>query len=161
MALPGVGTNPLADTVNGPINLVKPGGWIQLVEMEWDVTDIGPWGKIFFRAVKDLFSTVSAGQGVDMREKLVSMFEDAGLEHIEHRIIVTPFGKRASERIRETSLASLFATAMGVSMTTKMLPPISVSREELDDMPAKVVEEAKEMGWEFHTFALWAQKPAK
>jgi hypothetical protein len=161
MALPGVGTNPLEDAVKGLIGLVKPGGWIQLVEMEWDHWEAGPWGQIFIRAIKDLFSTVSAGQGVDLREKLVAMFKAAGLEHIDYKIIVTPFGARASDKIRATSEASLFATTMGVSMTTKLLPPISVSREELDAMPPKVIDEAKEVGWEFHTFALWAQKPAR
>jgi hypothetical protein len=161
MALPGVGTNPLEDAVKGLIGLVKPGGWIQLVEMEWDHWEAGPWGQIFIRAIKDLFSTVSAGQGVDLREKLMAMFKAAGLEHIDYKIIVTPFGARASDKIRATSEASLFATTMGVSMTTKLLPPISVSREELDAMPSKVIDEAKEIGWEFHTFALWAQKPGR
>src|SRR5690242_3700548 len=35
MALPGVGINPLDQVVTNLISLVKPGGWLQLVEMEW------------------------------------------------------------------------------------------------------------------------------
>jgi hypothetical protein len=161
MALPGVGTNPLQDAVKNLIALVKPGGWIQLVEMDWEGWNIGPEGQTFRSAIKDLFSIVSGGQGVDLREKLTPIFEEAGLQNIDYRILTTPFAARASDKIRATSEASLFATAMGVSMTTKMLPPISVSREQLDAMPQKLIDEAKKEGWEFKTFALWAQKPAQ
>lgn len=159
MALPGVGTNKLEDTVNGLVGLLKPGGWIQLVEMEWDDWNVGPEGRIFHNAIKDLFSIVSVGQGVDIREKVTPMLKAAGLQNIDYKVVTTPFGARASDKIRETSLKSLFATAMGVSMTTKMLPPISVSREQLDAMPQKLIEEAKKDGWEFKIFSLWAQKP--
>jgi hypothetical protein len=161
MALPGVGVTSLESAVKNLIALVKPGGWIQLVEMEWNDWKMGPEGTIFRNAVRDLFSIVSAGQGVDLREKLIPMFKEAGLENIDYRIIVTPFGARASDKIRPTSEASLFATSMGVSMTTKMLPPISVSREKLDAMPQKVLEEAKKEGLEVQHFVLWAQKPLR
>jgi len=159
MALPGVGMSPLQNAVNGLIGLVKPGGWIQLVEMEWDGWTTGPEGAVFHDAVRDLFSAVSGGQGVDLREKLVPMLEDAGLQHIEYRIITTPFGARASEGMRAMSEASLFATAVGVSATTRMLPPISVSREKLDSMPQDLLAEARKDGVEVRHFVLWAQKP--
>ncbi|KAF2675651.1 hypothetical protein K458DRAFT_411091 [Lentithecium fluviatile CBS 122367] len=119
-ALPGVGTNPLEDAVEGLVSLVKPGGWTQLVEME--------------------------GQGVGLREKLTPMLEASGLVNIDYKITMTPFGALVSDKIRATSEASLFATAMGVSMTTKMLPPISISREDLDAMPPKVIEETNQVG---------------
>ncbi|KAF1950188.1 S-adenosyl-L-methionine-dependent methyltransferase [Byssothecium circinans] len=159
MALPGVGLTPLEDAVKRLIALVKPGGWIQLVEMEWGNCNVGPVGALFQRAAKDLFTTVSGGQGVDLREKLIPMLKEAGLENIDFTIITTPFGARASDRIRATTEASLFATAMGVSTTTKMLPPISVTREQLDEMPEKLLAEVKKEGWEFQHFVLWAQKP--
>ncbi len=158
-ALPGVGTTPIANAVNGLIGLVKPGGWIQLVEMEWDDWNVGPKGAIFHDAIKEMISMVSNGQGVDMREKLILLLKDAGLENIDYHIFTTPFGARASDKIRSKSEASLFATATGVSMTTKNLPPISISREQLDTMPQELLEEMKEMGFEFKMFALWAQKP--
>lgn len=161
MALPGVGVTPLENAVKNLIGLVKPGGWIQLVEMEWNDWKMGPEGTILRNAIKELFTTVSAGQGVDLREKLIPMFKEAGLENIDYTIIKTPFGAHASDKIRSASEASLFATAMGVSMTTKMLPPISIPREQLDAMPQKALDEAKKEGWECQQFVLWAQKPLK
>lgn len=162
MALPGVGTNPLDEAVRNLIALVKPGGWIQLVEMEWCeemMKSGGPWTQKFTQAIKELFSMVSSGQGVDLREKLTPMLEAAGLVNIDYKILVTPFGALANEKIRPTSEASLFATSMGVSMTTKMLPPLSISREDLDAMPPKMLEEVKQAGWKMTHFALWGQKP--
>lgn len=161
MALPGVGIFPLETAVKNLISLVKPGGWIQLVEVEWNDWQMGPEGTVFRDAIKDLFSVVTGGQGVDLREKLIPMLEGAGLVNINYKIIVTPYGARASDKIRSTSEASLFATAMGVSTTTKMLPPISVPRERLDAMPEKVLAEAKKEGWESQHFVLWAQNPSK
>ncbi|KAI6371414.1 hypothetical protein MCOR32_006190 [Pyricularia oryzae] len=159
MALPGVGVFPLATAVKNLISLVRPGGWIQLVEVEWNEWRMGPEGTVFRDAIRGLFAAVTGGQGVDLREKLIPMLEEAGLVGIGYKVIVTPFGARASERIRATSEASLFATAMGVSITTRMLPPIGFSREQLDVMPERVLAEAKREGWESRHFVLWAQKP--
>ncbi|KAF2445867.1 hypothetical protein P171DRAFT_484523 [Karstenula rhodostoma CBS 690.94] len=130
-----VGTNKLEDTVNDLVSLVKPGGWIQLVEMEWNGWNVGLEGRIFHNAIRGLFSIVSVGQGVDVREKVTPMLKEAGLQNSDYKIITTPF-----------------------CMTTKMLPPINVSREQLDMMPQKLIE-AKKDGWEFKIFSLWAQKP--
>jgi hypothetical protein len=47
---------------------------------------------------------------------------------------------------------------MGVSISTKQLPPISIPREKLDKMPQELLAEAKEQGSEIMMFALWAQK---
>ena len=161
LALPGVGTTKLQDAVNGLISLVKPGGWIQLAEIEWKDWNVGPQGKIFNTAGREMFSLVSNGQGVDLREKLTPMFEEAGLQNIDFKNFTILSGALASERVREMSEKSVFATAMGISMTTKMLPPISVPREQLDALPQKLVEEARRDGWEFKIFSLWAQKPEK
>ena len=43
---------------------------------------------------------------------------------------------------------------MGVSLTTKMLPPISVSREQLNELSQKLIDETKKDGWKFKHFVL-------
>ncbi|PSN64126.1 hypothetical protein BS50DRAFT_602690 [Corynespora cassiicola Philippines] len=144
MALLGVGTNPLENVINNLIALVKSGS-------SWK---IGPTGALFRTAIKDLFIIVSGGQRVDLREKLILLFSKAGFENFDYKIITSPSGPRTSDAIRATNEASLFATAMGVSMTTKMLPPISVSREQLDDLSQKLIDETKKDGWVFKCFVL-------
>lgn len=159
LAIPNVGMTSLSDAVRRLIGLVKPGGWIQLVEMEWDGWDLGPEGAVFYNAVRDLISTASNGQGLDLRELFIELFKEAELENIGVKFFSTPFGARASERIRATSEKALFATVSAVSETTKMMPPISVSREKLDAMPERILEEAKKDGFEYRFFVVWAQRP--
>ena len=128
MALPGVGTKPVEDVIRRLVSLVKPGGWIQFVEMEWcdDLMNFGGiWTRTFLQVSKDLISMVSNGQGIGLREKVTSMLEALEMVDIEYKIIVTPFGALASDKIRETSEASLYATSMGIASTTKMLPPVA------------------------------------
>jgi SAM-dependent methyltransferase len=158
LALPGIGMHPLEEVVKNLIGLVKPGGWIQLVEIHWDGWTVGPEGAIFMDATKSLFSLVTNGQGVDLLKKLVPILKEAGLQNIEHGLFPIRYGASADEHIRATTEASLFATAMGVSISTKQLPPISIPREKLDKMPQELLAEAKEQGSEIMMFALWAQK---
>ncbi|KAF2276649.1 S-adenosyl-L-methionine-dependent methyltransferase [Westerdykella ornata] len=161
MALPGVGTNPLEATVKGLVELVKPGGYIQFVEMDWNEWEAGPAGQAFHDAVYDLFTVVSAGQGVDILDKLIPMLKDAGLEDVQYKKFPIPFGKNASDKVREISRKSLYATAMGVSMTTKILPAaaLRLSREELDALPDKLAKEIDERGFTMTLFSLWGRKP--
>jgi hypothetical protein len=159
LAIPNCGTTPLPEAVKRLINLVKPGGWIQLIEMEWADWDLGPEGRVFHTAVRDLISMASNGQGLDLRELFIQLFKDAGLQNVGVDFFSTPFGARASERIRETSEKALMATVSSVSEQTKLMPPISIPREKLDAMPAKILEEAKEIGFEYRFFVVWAQRP--
>jgi hypothetical protein len=159
MALPGVGLNPLEEVVQNLVGLVRPGGWIQLVEMEWQGWKGGPAMQLFQKAMKQLVTMVTNGQGVDMRMRLTAMFEKAGLTNIEHQIITVPLGARAKKEVQELSLQSMFATASFATNTLKKLPPIEITGEELETLPARLVEELRETGGEYKLFALWAQKP--
>lgn len=159
MALPGVGLNPLEEVVQNLVGLVRPGGWIQLVEMEWQGWKGGPAMQLFQKAMKQLVTMVTNGQGVDMRMRLTAMFEKAGLTNIEHQIITVPLGARAKKEVQELSLQSMFATASFATNTLKKLPPIEITGKELESLPARLVEELRETGGEYKLFALWAQKP--
>jgi hypothetical protein len=98
MALPRVGLHPLDDVVRNLVDLVKPGGWIQLVEMEWQVWEAGPVLQEFQRDMKRVVSMMTNGQGVDMREHLVTLFEEAGLKDIDYAIVDVPVGARPRKR---------------------------------------------------------------
>lgn len=158
MALPGAGIHPLEEVVNNLIGLVKPGGWIQLVEMEWQVWDAGPVMQLFQKAMKQLVSIVTNRQGVDMRLRLTGILERAGLTNLEHRIISVPLGAKAKKEVQELSLQSMFATASFAMDTLKKLPPIDITGEELESLPERLVEELREAGGGYKFFALWAQK---
>ncbi|KAF2128297.1 hypothetical protein P153DRAFT_423552 [Dothidotthia symphoricarpi CBS 119687] len=155
-ALPGIGTHPLADVVNNLIALVKPGGWIQFVEMEWESWDFGVAGQQLHHATKQLFATVSNGQGVDLRVKLSSLLKDAGLIDIGEKVVGIQVGKSAKEVVREMSQEIMFATASGVVDT---LGKLGLGKDDLDSMPGRLIEEIRERGGEWKACVVWAQKP--
>jgi SAM-dependent methyltransferase len=159
MALPGIGLHPLEEVVKNLVRLVKPGGWIQLVEMDWSGWEAGPTLGLFHDAMKQLVGMVTNGQGVDLRQRVTAIVEDAGLANLQHNIVSVPLGARAKENIKDLSLQSMFATATFARDTLKKLPPIDIAGDELESLPDKLVEELRGNGGEFKFFALWAQKP--
>ena len=158
MALPGVGLSSLEDTVMNLVKLVKPGGWIQLVEMQWQDWDAGPVLQEFQQAMRQLVGMVTNGQGVDMREDLTALFEKAGLTKVQHAIIDVPVGFKAKDDVRELSLQSMFATASFATATLKKLQTVELEAD-IDSLPARLVGELRKTGGSYKLFALWAQKP--
>lgn len=59
-ALAGAGTNPIKDVVMNPIELVKAGGWIQLVEVDFNAppTNGGEATENVFRLVREIMEMV-------------------------------------------------------------------------------------------------------
>ena len=159
MALPGVGLFPVKEVVKNLVALVKPGGWIQLVEMHWDGWDGGAKLRLFHDAMKQLVSMVTDGQGVDMQLRLTAMLEDAGMTNLQHKVVNVPMGVKTKADVQDLSLQSMFATASFARDTLKKLPPIDVAGEDLESMPDALVEELKEDGGEYKLFAVWARKP--
>lgn len=160
MALPGVGHNPLGEAVKNLVGLVKPGGWIQLVEMEWQSWEGGPVLGEFQAALKQLFGMITNGQGVDMRERLATQLEEAGLVEVQYKIVKVPVGAKAKDEVRELSLQSMFATASFATATLQKVAPDMVD-EKLKTMPNRLREELQGAGGGYNVFALWAQKPAQ
>jgi hypothetical protein len=158
MALPGVGLSSLEDAVTNLVKLVKPSGWIQLVEMQWQDWDAGPVLQEFQQAMRRLVGMVTNGQGVDMREGLTALFEKAGLTKVQHAIFAVPVGVKAKEDVRELSLQSMFATASFATATLKKLQPVELEAD-IDSLPARLVGELRKTGGSYKLFALWAQKP--
>jgi hypothetical protein len=159
MALPGVGHNPVDEVVKNLVGLVKPGGWIQMVEMEWQTWEGGPVLGEFQAALGHLFGIITNGQGVDMRERLATQLEEAGLKKVQYRIVQVPIGAKAKDEVRELSLQSMFATASFATATLQKVAPDMVDHK-LTTMPTRLREELQNAGGSYNVFALWAQKPA-
>ncbi len=158
LALPGVGLNPLSNAVTNLISLVKPGGWIQLVEIEWQEWDAGPVLEEFRRALKQLMSTVSNGQGVDMKDGLSEMFKTAGLVNVQDTVVDVSVGAKAKEEVRQLSLQSMFSTASFAAVTLSKLPSVDHGAD-LGTLTDRLVAELRETGGAYKLFVLWAQKP--
>lgn len=155
-ALPGVGTTPLSTAISNLIALVKPGGWIQFVEMEWLDWAVGPEMKTLQKATRQLFDLVTNGQGVDLRPKILEVMQREGLRNVGCEVVGVPAGKNAKEEARAWSEESMCATVKGVVET---LGKFGVGGEELVGLEARVREEIRERGGEYKLFVLWGQMP--
>ena len=156
MALPGVGLSSLEDAVMNLVRLVKPGGWSQLIEMQWQDWDAGPVLQQVQQAMRQLVGMATNGQGMDMREGLTALVEKAGLTKVQHAIFPVPVGVKAKEDVRELSLESMFATASFA--TLEKLQPVEL-KANIDSLSARLVGELRKTGGSYNLFTLWAQKP--
>jgi hypothetical protein len=102
--LAGSGTFPVQDVVTNLAGLVKPGGWIELVEADLDRTqDAGPVLTEFIQLLREMFTL--AGVGGNLASKLRRWLEAAGLEALEERRVDIASGvKNARPELMEKSI---------------------------------------------------------
>ena len=76
LTLPGAAPAPLPSAIQNLFDLVKPGGWIQLVEAEQICPESGPVFSQFLDLVRDVFD--ATGAGWEYAGKMREWLEDAG-----------------------------------------------------------------------------------
>lgn len=105
LGLAGIGQHPLKDIVQRQCELLKPGGWIEFVEL-----DIAPNSN---PAVEKLFSLVRQmidiiGNGWNYVSTLKGALEAAGLEAVQDESIEVLLGASAkSSALKEKSIKSM------------------------------------------------------
>ena len=97
LALAGAGPNfPQQDAVANIAALVRPGGWIELVELDIDEPnpkDAGPALREFIQLLREIFTLV--GLGGNFALKLRGWLKAAGLEDVQERFVDCPAGARS------------------------------------------------------------------
>jgi hypothetical protein len=118
LSLPGAAPGSLAQAVKNLFELVKPGGWIQLVEAEQIGPDSGPVFAQFLDLVKLVFDTTGAGwkYAGEMRKWV----EDAGAVDIEELSVDMAFGAAHKDEVLAERGATCTAGAIaGLVMHAK------------------------------------------
>jgi gliotoxin biosynthesis N-methyltransferase len=80
--------------LKGLVGLLKPGGWIQLVEADHSVFT-GPAMGELFELVKEVFEAM--GVAWDLGRQLKTMLETEGLVNVEERIYDVPLGAKNND----------------------------------------------------------------
>jgi hypothetical protein len=121
LALPGAGTFAPHGVVKRLVDLVKPGGYIQQVEMvftQWP--DSGPAMKEFHQASVDVFGIAVGGQDLHYMKAIAGWYEEWGLEDIHYEVYTIPIGAKApNPRIQKISIESFSATCQSLTDTAK------------------------------------------
>ena len=119
MALPAAGKADVGETLKNFIGLLKPGGWIQLVEADHSISR-GPAMDRFFRLLQDIFVVMKTG--ADYAPNLLKWFKDEySLEDVDEQIFDIPLGKAnpkaemqgKSTRMFRLAIKGLVAVARG------------------------------------------------
>ena len=97
LALPGCGSYPMRSAIASLVTLVKPGGWIQLIEVdhsapgsEWSAT------KDVYRLIKELFG--KSGIDYEYARMMKGWLLDMGLEEVEEKVLDVPLGKKNNKK---------------------------------------------------------------
>lgn len=106
-ALPAAGKDGVNNALMGLVGLVKPGGWIQLVEADHSVY-IGPAMGELFKLVKEVFGAM--GVGYDHAKSLKAMLVEAGLDVMDEKIFDVPLGAKNPDAEMGRKSAYAFTT---------------------------------------------------
>jgi hypothetical protein len=174
LGLAGCGDFPVEQAVKNMIHLVKPGGWIQLDEMEVNKVTEGD-GTVgeFGRLLKGMFE--ASGVQWDFAGSLKGWLHEEGMTGVEERIIDVAYGKNCEdEEIARMSVESMVtgvkAVAFGAKsklffpvaiygLTESELGVMSISDDDTDSLPERMAKELEENGSHVAMITVWGRKP--
>ncbi|KAJ4351511.1 uncharacterized protein N0V89_006854 [Didymosphaeria variabile] len=133
------------------IDMVKPGGWIQLVDLqEWISDTDGPAWQDYCICLRDMINAKG-------------WFEELGLVDVHEEIIEVNFGTRDDKNLEAIGKRSALLTKRQVLAAVKTLPPenITVPKERVSTLMEAIEEEFSKDPVNAHTHykVVWARKP--
>ncbi|KAI1820255.1 hypothetical protein F4861DRAFT_545814 [Xylaria intraflava] len=144
--------------VSNFITAVKPGGWIQLVEVDWaDTSRCGPALTETFRFFAELFGKM--GSGADYASKMSGWFTQEGLKNVSSETCYVRMGKANPD----PTMAAV-SVALQNHITTSLVGlalnqiPVSTPRASLETLAARTKEELESAGGSYCMKVVWGQK---
>lgn len=159
--------------------LAKPGGWVELVELDCDQSLLGEGtvAREFFQLLEQIW--IIKKMGGNFGPNLKDWMEAAGLEDVQVDVLACKVGAKAKPELKEASIngaagagpmivamaRSKFLIARPFSLlrltSGSALPELQgFSPEQLDTLDARVRQELSEKGCEFQSFAVRGRVPA-
>ncbi|RYP49412.1 hypothetical protein DL768_004885 [Monosporascus sp. mg162] len=143
--------------------LVKPGGWIQVIEATNKLPEgCGPVMHAFVELMNAVFETM--GADLNLADRLPEWLEGAGFVDIQDRLISMKLGARNSDAtLASRGVFSTSTAARGLAQFGKTLPPgkISLSSEKLDTLGSDLEEELKKVGGVYPLRVVWGRKATR
>ncbi|KAK0121905.1 hypothetical protein ONS95_010181 [Cadophora gregata] len=157
--LAGCGSFPVSEALKNLIGLVKPGGWIQLVEMSFEgVKDTS--GPLFeFKVLLDAFFSAAKAQW-NFANRLEGWLVEAGMVDVEVKISQMPYGKACDdEETAKKSLESFRHGAIAVCGAARAMGVDGFASEQLDAFPGRLDKYLMEHRAEVPVVCVWGRKP--
>ncbi|KAB8071233.1 hypothetical protein BDV29DRAFT_197544 [Aspergillus leporis] len=144
-----------APVIKNLTTLLKPGGWVQLMEMNgFSPPPNGPAMTDFAKMASEMFTGIGVG---DFANNNKSMLEEAGLKNVQEKRVIVNLGKKAKPEFQEKSLHGVTGPIVPLTSVAKTVPS-SFTSEQLDALPARVKEELESEGGQVEMIIAFGQK---
>jgi hypothetical protein len=91
MALPAAQPTVVKKVISNMIGLLKPGGWIQLVESDHSIVE-GPAMGVMFQLICEVFKVMETD--ADYAPRIEGWFKELGLVNVGYKIFDVPMGAK-------------------------------------------------------------------
>ncbi|KAI0517004.1 hypothetical protein F5B22DRAFT_141990 [Xylaria bambusicola] len=156
------GVESTSDAVRKQVELLKPGGWIQYVEVQgWTADSDGRGWKDFTTCVAELVASV--GSSVTHIDRAKGWLLDLGLVDVEEVVLEGNFGTRDDKELETLAKKSALLTAQSILGVAQTFPQELLSLP-LARIPQIKTDLEKEMNTEptnahWHYKVVWGKKP--
>lgn len=143
------------DVIKNLVSLVKPGGWVQLTEMNaFSPPSNGPAMNDFARMARDVWTAIKVG---DFANNLMALLEEAGLQNVQEKRYVVKIGRIAKPELRAPSALGVSGPVGPISSVAKSVET-SFTEEELSSLPERVKVELENEGGRIEEIVAWGQR---
>ncbi|KAJ8069780.1 hypothetical protein OCU04_000196 [Sclerotinia nivalis] len=158
LSLPGAAPHSLPQAVRNLFELVKPGGWIQLVEAEQIAPNSGPVFLEFLELVRQVFE--GTGAGWKYAEHLRQWLEEAGAVDIQEISVDMVLGaSNEKNELVEMGASSTAGAMSGLVMHAKAMNlDTKLSNEQLDTLGDRLYAELVQTGAHYPLRSVWGRK---
>ncbi|KND88298.1 hypothetical protein TOPH_07103 [Tolypocladium ophioglossoides CBS 100239] len=145
------------DVVKNIVTLVKPGGWVQLMEMnafQPPAGTLGPAMTDFAKMTSEVWTGIGVG---DFANQMKSMLEEAGLQNVQEKRILCDIGKLAKPELRAKSANGITGPVAPLTSVARSVQT-SFNGEQLDALPGRVKTELESEGGRIQEIVVWGQR---
>ncbi|KAI7773688.1 methyltransferase [Diaporthe eres] len=142
------------EVVKNLATLLKPGGWIQLMEMNgFKAPTGGPAMNDFWKVGREAWHGIGVG---DYANHLKDFLTELGLKNVQEKRILCELGKTAKPELFERSINAVTQPSIGIVAVAKTVPS-SFTHEQLDAIPGRMRAELEKEGGRIEEVIAWGQ----
>ncbi|KAL7940351.1 hypothetical protein V8C42DRAFT_243880 [Trichoderma barbatum] len=150
----------LPEAVANLCKLAKPGGWVELIELEihQELLDEGTVMAEFSQLLVQLWKI--KGMGGNFGLNLKGWMEDAGLEDVQQTVLNCKVGAKAKPELKLSSINGAAGAGPMILAIARDTPELEgFTPEQLDTMMDRLQKELLEKGMVFHSFSVMGRVP--
>ncbi|KAK1979520.1 methyltransferase SirN-like protein [Colletotrichum cereale] len=154
-SLAGSSPSKPVDVVKNLCSLVKPGGWVQLMEMNvFKAPSNGPAMNDFARMGMQIWTGIGVG---DFANELKSYLEEAGMKNTQEQRIMVNLGKTNKPELRAKSVNGVTGPIRPLVSVAKSVKT-TFTEDQLDSMWERVKSELENEGGRIEVVVAWGQR---